>query len=239
MTDPTRSGPPCDRIPGWSGPRRCQTRCSGSPTCRPSRRSHMTTAHCARWTTPSSPRCSRTSHARGGLRGARRHHVPVRARRRARRRRHRRHRPAEPLADLQWVEGAVPGAFSCWLMRRGLKTLPLRMRAHARGRGPRRRISHRHTRPSAAVNYPGLPGHPQHALARRTLEGFGGVVSFRVRGGRAAATVTAVRGCSPGPQRGCSGKPHPTPGLGIHARLRHVGPDACYGCPSAWSTRTT
>jgi cystathionine gamma-synthase len=95
------------------------------------------------------------------------------------------------LRTLQWVEGAVPGPFECWLIHRGLKTLPLRMRAHAAGAA---RIAEYLQAHSAvlAVHYPGLDSHPQHELARKTLGGFGGVVSFRVRGGRARATDVAA-----------------------------------------------
>jgi cystathionine gamma-synthase len=96
------------------------------------------------------------------------------------------------LRTLQWVEGAVPGPFECWLIRRGLKTLPLRMRAHAAGAG--RVAEYLQAHPAVpAVHYPDLASHPQHKLARQTLGGFGGIVSFQVRGGRAAATRLAAR----------------------------------------------
>jgi len=86
------------------------------------------------------------------------------------------------LRALQWVEGVGLGPFDCWLTRRGLKTLPVRMRAHAAGAA--RVASYLQTHPAVtAVHYPGLSGHPQHALAKRTLDGYGGIVSFQVRGG--------------------------------------------------------
>lgn len=95
------------------------------------------------------------------------------------------------LRTLQWAEGAVPGPFECWLIRRGLKTLPLRMRAHAAGAA--RVAEYLQAHPAVlAVRYPGLGSHPQHELARLILDGFGGIVSFRVRGGRATATRLAV-----------------------------------------------
>ncbi|MGH3405018.1 MAG: trans-sulfuration enzyme family protein [Streptosporangiaceae bacterium] len=96
----------------------------------------------------------------------------------------------DEFRSLQWVEGAVPGPFECWLIRRGLKTLPLRMRGHAAGAV--RVAEYLQTHPAVlAVLYPGLDSHPQHRLARKILDGFGGIVSFRVRGGRAVATVLA------------------------------------------------
>lgn len=95
------------------------------------------------------------------------------------------------LRTLQWAEGAVPGPFECWLIRRGLKTLPLRMRAHAAGAA--RVAEYLRAHPAVLdVRYPGLGSHPQHELARQILDGFGGIVSFRVRGGRGAATRVAA-----------------------------------------------
>jgi cystathionine gamma-synthase len=95
------------------------------------------------------------------------------------------------LRALQWAEGAVPGPFECWLIRRGLKTLPLRMRAHAAGAA--RVAGYLQAHPGVLeVRYPGLNSHPQHELARQILDGFGGIVSFRVRGGRGTATRLAA-----------------------------------------------
>jgi cystathionine gamma-synthase len=95
------------------------------------------------------------------------------------------------LRTLQWAEGAVPGPFECWLIRRGLKTLPLRMRARAAGAA--RVAEYLQAHPAVLdVRYPGLGSHPQHELARQILDGFGGIVSFRVRGGRGAATRVAA-----------------------------------------------
>jgi cystathionine beta-lyase/cystathionine gamma-synthase len=71
-----------------------------------------------------------------------------------------------PLRDRQWTEGAVPSPFDCWLTRRWLMTLPLRMHAHAAGAG--RIAEHLATHPAVrAVHYPGLAAHPQHELAER------------------------------------------------------------------------
>lgn len=99
--------------------------------------------------------------------------------------------PVERLRLLQWVEGAAPAPFDCWLARRGLKTLSIRMRAHADGAA--KVAAYLNDHPAVlTVHYPGLPNHPQHDLAKRTLDGFGGIVSFRVRGGRSAAIAVAA-----------------------------------------------
>jgi len=82
--------------------------------------------------------------------------------------------------------GGVPGPFDCWLALRGVKTLALRMREHERNAAAVARFLAEH--PAAEkVYYPGLPDHPQHELARRQMSGFGGIVSFVVRGDPARA----------------------------------------------------
>ena len=86
---------------------------------------------------------------------------------------------AERLAFIQNSTGAVPGPFDCWLALRGIKTLPLRMRAHdANGR----RIAEWLERRAGVqrVYYPGLPSHPQHELACRQMSGFGGMLSLEL-----------------------------------------------------------
>ena len=87
----------------------------------------------------------------------------------------------EPVKFLQNATGAVPSPFDCWLTLRGLKTLELRMTRHAENA---RRIAEAlvaHPR-VARVNYPGLPSHPGHDLARRQMSGFGGMLSFELNG---------------------------------------------------------
>ena len=92
----------------------------------------------------------------------------------------------ERLRWLQNAAGAVPSPFDSFLVLRGLHTLGVRMRAHeASARAVVRRLE-----PSSAVqavHYPGLRSHPQHALAKRQMHGFGGMVSFELRGGLPAA----------------------------------------------------
>src|SRR5271170_912541 len=93
----------------------------------------------------------------------------------------------EEIRQMQLLEGTGLSPFDSWLTHRGIKTLPCRMRAHADN--ALRVARALHGLPGVeAVHYPGLETHPQHQLARRQLSGgFGGVVSFQVRGGREAA----------------------------------------------------
>jgi cystathionine beta-lyase/cystathionine gamma-synthase len=86
---------------------------------------------------------------------------------------------AERLGFLQNASGAVPGPMDCWLCLRGLKTLPLRMQRHdATGREI---ASWLKTHPRVQkLYYPGLPEHPQHALAQRQMRGFGGMISVEL-----------------------------------------------------------
>jgi cystathionine gamma-lyase len=88
----------------------------------------------------------------------------------------------EQLAFLQNAVGAVPGPLDAWLVLRGLKTLAVRMREHERGAQEVARFLSGHAAVER-VYYPGLPDHPQHELAKRQASGFGGMVSFEVKGG--------------------------------------------------------
>jgi len=93
---------------------------------------------------------------------------------------------AEQLAFLQNALGAIQGPFDSFLALRGLKTLPLRMRAHCDNALALAEALHGHPA-LEAVHYPGLTSHPQHALAREQMDGFGGIVSIELKGGEAAA----------------------------------------------------
>ncbi|MGH6830937.1 MAG: PLP-dependent transferase, partial [Methylocella sp.] len=73
-----------------------------------------------------------------------------------------------------------------WVFLKGLETLSIRMRAHSDNALRLAEALERHPAVER-VYYPGLPSHPQHDLARRQQSGFGGIVSFVVRGGREAA----------------------------------------------------
>lgn len=93
---------------------------------------------------------------------------------------------AEQIAFLQNSIGAVQGPFDSFLALRGLKTLDLRMKAHCAN--AMALADYLVTHPSIdRVIYPGLPSHPQHALARRQMQGFGGIISIVLQGGFEAA----------------------------------------------------
>ena len=83
--------------------------------------------------------------------------------------------------------GAVAGPFDAWLVLRGMKTLGVRMDRHCANADAGRRVPARPSRRSAGCYYPGLPDHPGHEVAARQMRGFGGMVSFRLRGGEEAA----------------------------------------------------
>jgi cystathionine beta-lyase/cystathionine gamma-synthase len=87
---------------------------------------------------------------------------------------------AEDAERIQWLQnsvGAILAPMDAFLVLRGLKTLPLRMDRHdASGRKIARWLAGR--RKVRVVHYPGLPDHPQHALARRQMSGFGGMIAF-------------------------------------------------------------
>jgi cystathionine gamma-synthase len=92
----------------------------------------------------------------------------------------------ERLAYHQNAMGSVPGAFDAWLVLRGIKTLGVRMQRHCANA---QHIVDMLTRlpQVTAVHYPGLPEDPGHRIAAKQMRDFGGMVSFRVRGGEADA----------------------------------------------------
>ncbi len=89
---------------------------------------------------------------------------------------------AEPMAFLQNSVGAVAGPFDAFLALRGLKTLHLRMRAHCDNALELARWLEKHPAIERVI-YPGLKSHPQHALAKRQMQGYGGIISIEVKGG--------------------------------------------------------
>ncbi|MBN8212608.1 MAG: cystathionine gamma-synthase [Xanthomonadales bacterium] len=89
---------------------------------------------------------------------------------------------AEQMAFLQNSVGAVQGPFDSFLALRGLKTLHLRMQAHCANAMALAEWLQTHPAIEAVI-YPGLKDHPQHALAARQMDGFGGIVSIRLKGG--------------------------------------------------------
>ncbi len=96
------------------------------------------------------------------------------------------------LAFLQNAAGGVPGPLDAWLVLRGAKTLAVRMERHsANGQAVAEWLAE-HPKVSR-VYYPGLATHPQHELAKRQMRSFGGMLSFELRGGEAAAKRMAAR----------------------------------------------
>ena len=87
---------------------------------------------------------------------------------------------ADRLQFIQNAGGAVPGPFDSWLALRGTKTLHLRMPRHdENGRRIAKWLAERLG--EDCIIYPGLPSHPQHALAKRQMKGFGGMISVEMR----------------------------------------------------------
>lgn len=136
----------------------------------------------------------------------------------------------ERVAFHQNCVGAVPGPWDAYLTLRGVKTLALRMLAHSRNAQRVAEFLDGHA-DVAEVRYPGLPAHPQHELAKRQMHGFGGIVTFRPRGGvqraHAIARSTSVFTlavslggveslvCSPAAMTHASLTAHERAGLGI------------------------
>lgn len=94
---------------------------------------------------------------------------------------------AEQMAFLQNSTGAVQGPFDSFLALRGLKTLHLRMQAHCANAHRLAEWLQTHAAVEKVL-YPGLESHPQHELASRQMDGFGGMISFYLKGGAAAAS---------------------------------------------------
>jgi len=107
----------------------------------------------------------------------------------------------EKVRHVQYVGGAVPSPFDCWLILRGMRTLPWRMRAHSENALKVATFLAQH-RQVERVHYPGLRTNSGHEIARRQMsirstgaqEGlFGGMLSFEVRGGRKPAMNVAAK----------------------------------------------
>src|SRR5262245_14445655 len=93
---------------------------------------------------------------------------------------------AERVGYIVNALGLACAPFDAWLVLRGVKTLGPRMEAHQRGAMALAKMLCEHPQVER-VYYPGLPDHPHHALAKRQMTGFGGMVSFDVKGGGAKA----------------------------------------------------
>jgi cystathionine gamma-synthase len=99
---------------------------------------------------------------------------------------------AAQIRSYQAIAGAVPSPFDCWLVRRGIATLPLRVKAQCANALEIARYLHRHPRVDR-VYYPGLEDDPGHAVAARQMHAFGAIVSVGIRGGAAEALAVAAR----------------------------------------------
>ena len=98
---------------------------------------------------------------------------------------------AEQVAFHQNCVGAVPGPWDAYLTMRGAKMLGLRMRAHSKNAQTIAEfLAGRDD--GAEVYFPGFATHPQHGLAKRQMSGFGGIVSFRPKGGAERARAIAI-----------------------------------------------
>jgi cystathionine beta-lyase/cystathionine gamma-synthase len=109
---------------------------------------------------------------------------------------------AEKLAFLQKTIGAILSPFECWLVLRGVKTLAARMEIHDRSGRIVADFLTKHKKVKAVL-YPGLPDHPQHALAKRQMSGFGAMITFETGSMKNAnRMLKRVRVCSLGESLG-------------------------------------
>jgi cystathionine gamma-synthase len=98
---------------------------------------------------------------------------------------------AERIGLIQYGAGAVPGPIDVFLILRGVKTLAVRMERHCANAAAVAEFLAGHPA-VAAVLYPGLASHPGHDLAAKQMSGFGGMVSFTLAGGEAAAKAVCA-----------------------------------------------
>jgi cystathionine gamma-synthase len=96
----------------------------------------------------------------------------------------------DSVAHRRHITGGVLSPFNAWLTLRGLRSLPARMAWHCRNARAVAEFLAGHVRVEA-VHWPGLPAHPNHAVAVRQMKDFGGMLSVRIRGGRDAALAVA------------------------------------------------
>lgn len=92
----------------------------------------------------------------------------------------------ERIWDLSLTTGAIGAPFNSWLALRGIRTLELRMKQHNANAQAVAELVEKHPAVSR-VFYPGLPTHPQHALAKSQMSGYGGLLTFELEGGYQAA----------------------------------------------------
>jgi cystathionine gamma-synthase len=96
------------------------------------------------------------------------------------------------VREIQTTCGGVPSPFDCWLILRGMRSLPWRMRGHCENALKVATWLADDSRVEA-VHYPALASHPGHEIAARQMSGFSGMLSFEVRGGKEAAMAVATK----------------------------------------------
>jgi cystathionine gamma-synthase len=95
------------------------------------------------------------------------------------------------VRKIQYSGGAVPSPFDCWLVLRGMRTLPWRMRAHSENASKVADFLAQHPQVER-VHYPGLSSHPEYALATQQMSMYGGMLSCEIKGGRDKAMSVAA-----------------------------------------------
>jgi cystathionine gamma-synthase len=98
----------------------------------------------------------------------------------------------ERIRTIQYCGGAVPSPFDCWLILRGMRTLPWRMRAHSENAMKVADFLAQHPQVER-VHYPGLSSHPGRDIAQKQMSMFGGMLSVEVKGGREAAVGVTTK----------------------------------------------
>ncbi len=97
----------------------------------------------------------------------------------------------ERIREQQETGGAIPSGFDSWLLLRGIRTLPYRMRGHCANAMQVAQFLADHPKVHT-VHYPGLESHPGHAIAKRQMDDFGGMLSVQVNGGANSADIVAA-----------------------------------------------
>ena len=99
---------------------------------------------------------------------------------------------AERLRKIQKIGGAVPSPFDCWLVARGIRTLPLRVKTQTQSAQKLADYLSKHKK-IESVSYPGLKTHPQYAIAQKQMSLPGAMLSIQIAGGRAEAMQLTQR----------------------------------------------
>jgi cystathionine gamma-synthase len=99
---------------------------------------------------------------------------------------------SQRITSIQMTGGAVPSPFECWLAMRGIRTMPLRVRHQTATAQSLAAFLESHPCVEA-VHYPGLASHPAHAIAKRQMSGFGGMLSVQAGSNRQESLAVASR----------------------------------------------